>query len=427
MKYPMHRIIALLTGVFLFSGSVFAAETAYPAYSEAELDQMLAPIALYPDALLSQVLMASTYPLEVVHAARWSREHPELEGDAAVEAVVAFGWDDSVKALVAFPELIRLMDENLDWTQRLGEAFLADEALVLETVQDLRGHAFANGQLDGLEHVRVEKEAETILIEPAEVRVVRVPYYTSVVYGDWWWPDYPPYFWDPPRYGLSVGFYWSRGYRVSSHFHYSTCHWPARRIVVVNRPDRHGRIHVDRRPLHRYDRYTRVWRHDSLHRRGVRYRSDFLRERYPARPVTRPDRIHRPRPPVDRVDRPDRRPADTVPSRRPDNRQPPRVVNRPDRNGRPPAMQPDLPRNNGRPPAMQPNLPRNSRPPTAAQPPRNPPPKVTPPPPPPRTVSRSSGNTDSGRSYQSSRRNSGGLTVRSSGTRRTASIPRSDR
>ena len=115
-----------------------APATAMPAsrgFTQEQLDQMLASIALYPDALLSQVLMASTYPLEVVEAARWSKSHSGLEGEQAVAAVADQDWDPSVKALVAFPRILARMDEDLDWTQRLGDAFLGQEAQVMETVQ----------------------------------------------------------------------------------------------------------------------------------------------------------------------------------------------------------------------------------------------------------------------------------------------------
>src|SRR5512142_1269857 len=114
---------------------------AQPAFSQPELDQMLAPIALYPDPLLSQILMASTYPLEIVEAARWSRANPSLKGDDAVRAVQQRDWDPSVKSLVAFPQILQMMDEKLDWTERLGDAFLAQEAQVMDTVQNLRQKA----------------------------------------------------------------------------------------------------------------------------------------------------------------------------------------------------------------------------------------------------------------------------------------------
>src|SRR5881409_2520845 len=144
-----HALKPLL--VLLVSASVAFAQTPTaprkaPA-TQQELDQMLAPIALYPDSLLSQILMASTYPLEVVEAARWSRANPNLKGDEAVRAVEQNTWDPSVKSLVAFPQILQMMDEKLGWTERLGDAFLSQQALVMDTVQNLRQKAYEVGNL----------------------------------------------------------------------------------------------------------------------------------------------------------------------------------------------------------------------------------------------------------------------------------------
>src|SRR5262245_22384620 len=103
-------------------------------YSKEELDQMLAPVALYPDALLSQLLMAASYPLEVVEAARWSKANPTLKGDAAVAAVKDKDWDVSVKSLVAFPDVLNQMNDHLDWTQKLGDAMISQEAGVADSI-----------------------------------------------------------------------------------------------------------------------------------------------------------------------------------------------------------------------------------------------------------------------------------------------------
>src|SRR5882757_1177057 len=125
--------------VLLVSASVAFAQT-LPAQRRApvtqqELDQMLAPIALYPDSLLSQIFMASTYPLEVVEAARWARANPGLTGQQAVDAVGERDWDASVKSLAAFPQILAMMDQQLEWTARLGDVFIAQEPQVMETVQ----------------------------------------------------------------------------------------------------------------------------------------------------------------------------------------------------------------------------------------------------------------------------------------------------
>ena len=171
---------------------------AQPVFSQQELDQMLAPIALYPDSLLSQILMASTYPIEVVQAARWSRANPNLTGDQAVKAVEQNNWDPSVKSLVAFPQILGMLDEKLDWMERLGDAFLSQQQQVMDTVQDLRQKAQAAGNLKSNEIVRVAPQGQTIIIEQANPQVIYVPYYNpTVVYGPWWWADYPPIYWGP--------------------------------------------------------------------------------------------------------------------------------------------------------------------------------------------------------------------------------------
>src|SRR5690606_12981568 len=121
----------LLALCLLITPAIGVAETktysTTPTFNRAELDQMLAPIALYPDTVLSHVLIAATYPLEVVQADRWTRANTRYTGQSAVNAVEDQDWDPSVKALVAFPEILRRMSDDLDWTQRLGDAFLVDE------------------------------------------------------------------------------------------------------------------------------------------------------------------------------------------------------------------------------------------------------------------------------------------------------------
>ena len=137
------------------------------------LDQMLAPIALYPDSLLSHILMASTYPLEVVEAARWSKANPALEGEDAVQAVAEMPWDPSVKSLVAFPQILSTMDEKLAWMEQLGNAFLTQQPQVMETVQQLRQRAATAGNLESNDHLQVDRQGDSIVIEPANP--VRVP------------------------------------------------------------------------------------------------------------------------------------------------------------------------------------------------------------------------------------------------------------
>jgi hypothetical protein len=253
-----------------------------PSFSQRELDRMLAPIALYPDVVLSQVLMAATYPLEVVEAARWSKANPPLASTEAVEAVEDKDWDASVKALVAFPRLLARMDEDLEWTKRVGDAFLFQQAEVMGTIQDLRRRAYEAGNLDDLDHARVIEDGDTILIEPADSEIMYIPYYdTRVIYGGWWWPSYPPHCWTPPGYYLGTGFYWSGGVPYSSGLYFSYVSWPHRHIVVIK--SRH--VHVGKPGhAHRHD-YTaqggaRHWQHDPRHRRGAVYRDRGSSHKY---------------------------------------------------------------------------------------------------------------------------------------------------
>lgn len=258
-----------------------AADTA--GFSQAELDQMLAPIALHPDPLLAQILIASTYPLEIVEAARWSRRNPQLAGEDAVAVVADRDWDPSVKALVAFPDILARMDEDLDWTRNLGDAMLFQEAQVMDSVQFLRARADAAGSLEQSEHVRVIREQETIIIEPVQTRVVHVPYYdTRVVYGHWWRPAYPPLYWGPPSYYYPTysGFYWSTGVHLSPGFFLSSFYWPQSSVIIVNRPRYHYAPRYRPHPARPYYLPGQRWKHNPAHRRGVHYRHAEVRQRY---------------------------------------------------------------------------------------------------------------------------------------------------
>ena len=249
-----------------------------PAFTQQELDQMLAPIALYPDSLLSQILMASTYPLEVVEAARWSKTNPNLKGDQAVQAVAQNTWDPSVKSLVAFPQILMMMDEKLNWMERLGDAFLSQQQEVMDTVQSLRQKASDAGNLKSNDQIRVEQQGQSIVVEPANPQVVYIPYYDPMVmYGPWWWPAYPPVYWAPwpgyfygPRFG--VGFAWGIGIGIGPGFFFGGFNWPYRHISVVNVNNfYYHTVNVNR---------GTIWAHDPVHRRGVPYRDVALRQQF---------------------------------------------------------------------------------------------------------------------------------------------------
>ena len=258
-----------------------------------QLDNLVAPIALYPDPLLGQILVASTYPLEVVEAARWSRANPGLQGDQAVRAVEQRAWDPSVKSLVAFPQILAMMDEKIDWTERLGNAFLAQQPQVMDSVQNLRQRAYAAGTLRSDNQIRVESQGPAIMIVAANPEIVYVPYYDpTVVYGNWWWPA-PPVYWapwggyHPPHPGFFLS--WGAGIPVISGFFFGGFDWWGHRAHVVNvHPYYYSRTVVttrrtdvrDRVDVRNVNAAPGVWQHDPAHRRGAPYRDASARQRY---------------------------------------------------------------------------------------------------------------------------------------------------
>lgn len=248
--------------------------------SQAELEQALAPIALYPDVLLSHILVASTYPLELIQAARWRQGNAQLSDEEALEATDQKDWDPSIKALVPYTELLETLSEDLDWLERVGDAFLADETSVLVAVQTLRERAREAGHLADNAYIEVVDEDDDIVIQPIEREVVYVPYYdTRVVYGDWWWADHQPIFWRRPiHYTWHAGFYWSPGIYFGHRYFFGGFHWRNRYTIVhhYNYGYRHRYRDHHRRVLNR--EYHR-WSHNTRHRRTVRYHNVVERNR----------------------------------------------------------------------------------------------------------------------------------------------------
>jgi len=188
------KILALfLSSSLLFAPGVINAQTNESAGESApqvvkqtpeELQQLVAPIALYPDALVSQVLAAATYPTEIVEADRWVQDHPNLKGKDLANAVDQQSWDPSIKAITQFPSVLANLDKNLAWTSALGEAYLDQSEAVMDAVQVMRGRAQASGNLKSNEQEKVVTEEKTIVIEPADPEVVYVPAYDPrIVYG----------------------------------------------------------------------------------------------------------------------------------------------------------------------------------------------------------------------------------------------------
>ncbi|MCB1485764.1 MAG: DUF3300 domain-containing protein [Hyphomicrobiaceae bacterium] len=249
--------------------------------SKEQLDQMLAPIALYPDDLLSNVFMASTYPLEVVEAARWRKSNPKLKGNDLTKALESKDWDPSVKSLTQFPEVLQSMSDKLDWTQKLGDAFLAQPDDVMTEVQFLRKKADEAGSLKSNKQQKVTKTTtdnkEYIIIEPASPQVVYVPAYNpTVVYGSWWYPSYPPYYWNYgyPASSFVSGFFWGAGFAVANNlWGWGHCDWYHHNIDInVNR---YNNINVNRPQI-----TSNTWKHDPSHRGPVPYRNPQTREQY---------------------------------------------------------------------------------------------------------------------------------------------------
>ncbi|MEJ2032865.1 MAG: DUF3300 domain-containing protein [Deltaproteobacteria bacterium] len=247
-----------------------------PVFSKEQLAQMLAPIALYPDPLLSQVLMASTYPIEVVEADRWIKNHPGLKGKKLDAALLDQDWDPSVKAICHFPEVLAQMSDRIGETTNIGNAFLAQEKDVTDMVQELRTRAYEQGNLKSSPEQKVVVEKKTIIIEPANPQVIYVPYYDPFyVYGPWWYPAYPPYYWGPSGVSIGVGIsYWPGIFFGFSFGTWSIFDWPRHHIY----------INVRHRPRYvRRDRWrTRsgFWLHAPRHRRGVAYRDFYTARKY---------------------------------------------------------------------------------------------------------------------------------------------------
>lgn len=269
------RVLTWVVGWFavllLTAPLAVSAQDGQADYSREQLTQMVAPIALYPDALLSQVLMAATYPLEVVEAERWLKKNPLLTGANLDEALADQNWDASVKALCQVPEVLGLMSERLEETTTLGNAFLAQESEMMDVIQELRARAYREGNLRSNDKLKVTlRDDGTIVIEPADPQTVYVPYYnTREVYGPWWYPGWYPWYWGPEvAVGGSIYFWpgYYGGFGLGFGF-WSYFDWPGRVIII----DVHRRPHFYH---HDNDWNARQggWHHDPLHRRGVVYR-----------------------------------------------------------------------------------------------------------------------------------------------------------
>jgi hypothetical protein len=245
-------------------------------FSQEELNQLLAPIALYPDALLAQILMASTYPLEVAVAERWLKANPNLKGKALEDALQQQSWDPSVKSLTVLPQVLTMMSEKIDWTQKLGDAFLAQQQDVMATAQALRRKAVEQGNLkDSKEQKVITESAGTttvIRIEPSNPEVVYVPTYNpTVVYGAWPYPAYPPYYYYPPGYVAGGALFAFTAGAIVGGALWGNCNWGG------------GDVNIN---TNRYNSFNRTniqngnWSHNAQHRGAVPYRDKAVAQQY---------------------------------------------------------------------------------------------------------------------------------------------------
>jgi hypothetical protein len=243
----------------------------------AQLEALVAPIALYPDELLANVLAAATYPLEIVQADRWLKERKNLKGDALKKEVDKQSWDDSVKALVSTAHVVTMMSDKIDWTKSLGDAVLAQQADVMDAIQRLRSKAYDNKKLVTTKQqkvsVQTQDSKQVVVIESGDPDTIYVPYYEpAAVYGTWPYADYPPYYFGYPSYigagviaaGLAFGAGWAIG-RWGNYWG-GGANWGSRNLYVNH-----------------YNRINNVgnnWQHNPAHRQGVRYNNANVQQRF---------------------------------------------------------------------------------------------------------------------------------------------------
>lgn len=284
--------------VLLLAVSAHAQENAANAsapFTRDQIEQMVAPIALYPDPVVAQILMASTYPLQIVEAARWVGKNPGLEDEALTNAVEPEDWDPSVKSLVYYPDVLQRMSDDLDWTQDLGDAVLAQQQDVMDAVQRMRGYAMEAGNLESNEQQTVVVEEKIIKVEPATQTVYVPAYNPTVVYGSYWGPpayyypvySYPPSYWYPPGYvaatsvisfgvGVAVGAAVWGGCDWGGHGFY---HRGGDVDIDIDRNIDIGDINIDK------SKNFQKWEHNPVNRKSVRYRDSSTRQKFDNRRI----------------------------------------------------------------------------------------------------------------------------------------------
>jgi len=284
----MRTVILIIAALLVLPFMAMAQEeggAAQKKLSKEELAQLLAPIALYPDELVSQILMASTYPLEVVQADRWAKSHKQSAGDVLAKQLEKENWDPSVKSLVNFPEVLAKMSEKIDLTTKIGDAFLSQQKDVMDTIQELRKKARDAGNLKTTKEQKVVVEKETIIIQPADPQVIYVPTYSpTVVYGAWPYPAYPPYYYYPPPPPAYPAYHFAAGVAVGLAWGYAWghCDWHGGQVNYNVNQNININNKIDRSKYQNRvnPQGSGTWKHDASHRKGVAYRDGATARQY---------------------------------------------------------------------------------------------------------------------------------------------------
>ena len=296
----IRQFVAALCAVVLLPGDMTLAARSAPQQAPSaneqaatippeQLDSLVAPIALYPDPLLSQVLVASTYPLEIIQLQQWLQKNKNLKDKALVDAVEKQPWDPSIQGLAALPDAVKQLAENITWTTDLGNAFLAQQSDVMDAVQRMRKKAQDGGNLKSSEQQKVETKVveskQVILIEQASPEVVYVPSYNPVVvYGAPAYP-YPPIAYPPPGYyaagmaisfgiGVAMGAAWGGGWGYHSN-------WGGNNDITINNNNSFNRnANVNGGNRNNVNRGNSNWQHNPQHRGGAPYANRDTANKY---------------------------------------------------------------------------------------------------------------------------------------------------
>src|SRR5438067_8855689 len=305
-----HRLIAFVCAASLsFSPVLLAQQTAPPALSQDmtdtanapaqeaapkipndQLDSLVAPIALYPDELLAQILAASTYPLEIIQLEQWLKRNPNLKDKALADGVAKQPWDPSVQAMAVLPDVVTRLSANVGWTTNLGNAFLAQQQDVMDAVQRMRAKAQSKGTLKTTEQQKVETETaeggeEVIVIEPANPQFVYVPSYDpAIVYGPPGVYPYPAYYY--PGYVPGMGLAFGTGLILGAAWanNWGNCNWGHRDITINNNNN------FNRNNINNINRGQQggKWQHNAQHRGGAPYGDRNTANKYGGRARQQP-------------------------------------------------------------------------------------------------------------------------------------------